>query len=127
MENTAVRLLLTLFVSGQGLICLFSFLGLVFVSHARTKIKNSDMKAMVENLLALAFVTYLFTFFNILIKGRFIRIHELSGEFILNAFLVLIIIVVVKTTGDIITLSRNQTLNFKIKRTKKKSVKRKGR
>ncbi len=110
MINATVlfKVLMILFVSRQGLICLFSLLSLIFVSYARRTIKEGIIKEMTDNVLALAFITYLFTFFNILIQGRFIVIEKLTGEFILNVFIVLILIVIIKTTVDIINYSKQK-------------------
>lgn len=113
-----IKFIFILFVSGQGLICLFSFFSLVFVSHARKKFKEGIMREMIDNLVALAFVTYLFTFFNILFKEEFIIINKTIGEFLLNAFIVLILIVIIKTTVDIINNSKEQQ-GKKTKRKKK--------
>ncbi len=104
-----LKFLGVLFVSRQGLICLFSFLSLVFVSHARKRYKDGIMKEMVDNLVALSFVTYLFTFFNILIKGNYMKLEYFTGEFILNAFIILILIVIIKTTVDIREYSKKKT------------------
>ena len=64
------------------------------------------MREMTENILALAFVTYLFTFFNILIDAEFMIIERISGEFILNIFIVLVLVVIIKTTVDILNMSK---------------------
>jgi len=113
---TLFKILAILFVSRQGLICLFSFLSLIFVSYARKNIKEGMMKEMTDNVLSLAFITYLFTFFNILIRGKFIVIEKLTGEFILNVFIILIIIVIIKTTVDILNYSKKTDNKIKKRR-----------
>ena len=118
MNDVLIKLIITLFASGQGLICLFSFLSLIFVSYARKSFKNGILKEMIDNLLSLAFVTYLFTFFNILIKGKYMVMETLTGEFILNVFLVLILTVIIKTTVDIVNYSK---INSKVKKVNKKA------
>ena len=108
MNLVLLKLLLIIFSSGQGLICIFSLLSLIFVSYARKNLKEGIMKTMVENLIGLAFVTYLFTFFNIMIKSKFMIVQRINGEFILNVFIVLILIVIIKTTIDIMNYSKEQ-------------------
>ena len=108
MEIILLKFLFIIFTSGQGLICLFSLLSLIFVSYAKKSIKEGIMKTMVENLIGLTFITYLFTFFNIMIKSKFMSIEKLTGEFILNIFIVLILILIIKTTVDIINYSKEQ-------------------
>jgi len=103
------KLLITVFASGPGLISLFSLLSLILISFARKKLPEGKIKSMVENLVALAFVTYLFTFFHILIRKNFIKIDEIIGEFILNIFIVLILIVIIKITVDIIKYSKEKS------------------
>lgn len=123
MSLIAIKFLLILFLSRQGLICLFSFASLLFVSYARGKFKEGMIKDIVDNILALSFVTYLFTFFNILIKGKFIVIGNITGEFILNVFIVLIIVVIIKTTVDIMNYSKDPRVRKTLKKIKRISKK----
>ena len=116
MANLAIfiKFLSILFISRQGLICLFSFLSLIYVSYSRRKFKEGQLKEMVDNIIALAFITYLFTFFNILISGKFIFFQGLTGEFILNIFIILILVIIIKTIVDI--SSYNNKPNIRIKK-----------
>ena len=123
MGVSALKFLLILFLSRQGLICLFSFLSLIFISSARKKYKEGILKEMVDNMVALAFITYLFTFFNILFSNDFVQIKQITSELILNAFIVLVLIIIIKATIDIMNFSnKNKTnpISRKVKNPKRK-------
>ncbi len=111
MPSQLIRFLLILLATGQGLVCLFSFFSLIFISYARRDYAEGITKEIIDNLIALAFTTYLFTFFNILFKNDFVVISKTAAELILNIYIVLILIVIIKTTVDIIKYSKKSKKN----------------